>query len=182
MGKFGTLGVQEICLRMSQAARDMAYTEKLRDGIDKNGLIAVGYQTLTSDAENWTQQESGDNIILTCYPLKAKSTIHRRYFNSLRAIEDAMAKSAQKQSEHSIPKVCPEVMSIGVACAFDIRDDKDNELLMRFYIFVSGEEDFARECCLAARKAIREWSKTNTYEDVRGIIRPCVWTPKIQSA
>ena len=181
MGKFGTLGVSDVCYKICQAARDKACAEKFKEQYDEHGMICVGVQPLSPEAEVWTELEN-KNLLLRNYPIGAMSTIHRRYFNTRNIVTDAMNASAQKQSDHDVPVIRPVVASIGVACAYDIRDNKDNELLMRFYIFVSGEEDFARECCLAARTAIREWSKANTYEDVRGIIRPCVWTPRIQSA
>lgn len=180
MGKFGNLTFSELCEKMVRAARFKSWDEDLKKHREKDGLIAIGVQPLTAEAEEWTGAQTGGKIALYNYPLVKDGCYGRRFRPRLGRIESDMELSARNKEKHLFSEEWPVDSDIGSTCSYEIRDYKTNEVLMRISIFVSGEVNFARECCYAARRFIGEWTQGNSYTDYEtGELRHYLYTPHI---
>ena len=180
MGKFGNSTVSELCSKMVRAARTRSCDEGLKEQREEDGLIVIGIQPLTAEAEEWTGIESGGKIALHCYSLVKGKDYGRRFRPRLERIEDDMDLSAKNNETCFYSIDWPVDNDIGSTCTYEIRDYETKALLMRVGIFVSGDNDFARECCYASRKEIKKWTMDASGIDANtGMYCRYIFTPRI---
>jgi len=182
MGKFGNLKVSELITELVGAARKKSQSKALKEKVEKDGLIAIGIQTISAESKEWSKLDSGDTFILHYRPLlkrgKIEGKIGRRFKARTERIEQDMQASSKDRACYVHLDDWSVDSDLGSACSFEIKDFKTNELHMRIGIFVSGDIDFARECCYAAHKQLELMILKHCQEvKTDGTIRHIIYTP-----
>jgi len=167
MGKFSTLEVREFCRSIGNLSRS---TAESCDGFDvEGGLVAIGIQPVQTAVEKWANCEADDDVIaLYMYPLEHDGHIDYRFCEHIGDIEGQMHQSAENTSKRLYSEDIPVSSDLGVATCYNVYSNSDNKILLRVFVFVSGSEKEARECCYATRKFVKEWAISNGF-----------WIPRI---
>ena len=182
MGKFGNLKVSELITELVGAARKKSQSKVLKEKVEEDGLIAIGIQAISTEAKEWSNLDAGGTFVLHYRPLfkqgKIEGKIGRRFKARAERIEQDMQASSKDRTRHVHLDDWSVDSDLGSTCSFEIKDFKTNELHMRIGIFVSGDTDFARECCYAAHKQL-ELMILKYCQDVKtdGTTRRIIYTP-----
>ncbi len=182
MDKFGNLKISELIAELASAARKKSQSKALKEMVEKDGLIAIGIQTISAESKEWSKLDSGGTFILHYRPLvkqgKIEGKIGRRFKARTERIEQDMQASSKDRARYVHLDDWSVDSDLGSACSFEIKDFKTNELHMRIGIFVSGDIDFARECCYAAHKQLELMILKHCQEvKTDGTTRRIVYTP-----
>ena len=166
MGKFSSLGVRELVRGICSTSR--ATAERCEDFDREGGLVAIGILPLSSEAEKWAQSESCDGIVLYMYELEDGGGIDRCFSKRIQDIVNQMEDASVNTKTRLFSDDFPVTSELGVATCYNIYDDVENHLVLKIFIFVSGEEVDAKTCCFSTRSYVKEWAAANG-----------LWTPKL---
>lgn len=159
MDKFGNLKISDLITELTAAARKKSQEDGLKEKTENDGLIAIGLQPISEEAKDWSRLDTGDKFVLYFRPLykrgKIVGKIGRRFQARIESIERDMESSTIDRGRHIHLDDWSVDSDLGSACSFEIKDFETNKLHMRIGIFVSGDADFARECCYAAHKELQ---------------------------
>ena len=155
MGNDSTLRVRKLCRQICEIARSTA--ESRDNFVQDGGLIAIGVQPMSKEAEKRFDLETGGKIALHMYPLEEEGHINNRFFVHISDIENQMSESAKNTSTE--PNCTSAISGLGVASYYDIYLREEEDIELRLFVFVSGNEVDAKECSLAPSSFIENWAK-----------------------
>ena len=124
----------------------------------EGGLIAVGVLPCLKEFEQFTESTMDDGIVLYMYALEEHGRIDKYFVDKAEDIVAQMSNAGFNTSTKFFSDDFPVASEMGVASCYNIYTD-DNQLCMRIFAVVSGDEVDAKTCAFAARPIIKEWAK-----------------------